>query len=56
LGYGAARVRRDDNHWTAFGAANPALTIIAESPRVAAILAAKRLARRRADARAKALI
>jgi choline dehydrogenase-like flavoprotein len=36
------------------GAANPALTIMAESSRVAEILAGKRLARRRADARAPA--
>jgi choline dehydrogenase-like flavoprotein len=36
------------------GAANPALTIMAESSRVAEILAAKRLARHRADAQAPA--
>jgi choline dehydrogenase-like flavoprotein len=34
------------------GAANPALTIMAESSRVAEVLASKRLARHRADARA----
>jgi choline dehydrogenase-like flavoprotein len=36
------------------GAANPALTIMAESSRVAEVLAAKRLTRHRADARARA--
>jgi choline dehydrogenase-like flavoprotein len=36
------------------GAANPALTIMAESSRVAEVLAAKRLARHRTDTRARA--